>query len=59
MVSGVAGEALQRAGVAFHDLAAVFADVDETVYTDTCCHLNRKGCRMVAEQIATVVRRGL
>jgi hypothetical protein len=50
-----AGAELQQAGVAFHDLSGVFADVDETLYVDTCCHFNGEGNRLMAEAIADAI----
>jgi hypothetical protein len=50
-----AGAELAEAGVRFVDLTDVFADVDQTVYTDTCCHVNEAGYRRVAERIANVL----
>ncbi len=47
-----AGEELRREGVAFHDLSMVFADSSETVYRDPCCHVNHRGNRVIAREIA-------
>ena len=53
------GEALRREEVAFHDLTEVFADVEETVYSDDCCHLNERGNLIVGRAIAEVIARDL
>ena len=53
-----AGRVLQSLGVSFHDLTRVYAEVDETVYADTCCHLNERGHRLLAEAVAAVVAEG-
>ena len=53
------GEELRRQGVAFHDLTDVFADVEETVYVDDCCHLNDEGNRIVGQAVADVIARDL
>ena len=45
------GERLREQGVAFHDLTGVYAGVEETVYSDACCHVNRRGNRLLAEAI--------
>ena len=34
------GSELREAGVRFHDLTMMFKDVEEPVYSDSCCHLN-------------------
>ncbi len=47
--------ALQWPG--FHDLTRVFEDHTETLYKDTCCHLNDKGYRLIARIVADAVRR--
>ena len=55
------GAELRRAGVDFVDLTQTFAEVDETIYIDTCCHVNPYGARMLAmrmvDAIKPVVRR--
>ncbi len=52
-----AGE-LRRRGVSFHDLTSLFADVEETVYADVCCHFNALGRRHLVEAIAAEVAAG-
>ena len=47
---------LVQAGLAFRDLTEVFAEVEETVYIDSCCHFNAVGSRIVATAIADEVR---
>lgn len=47
-----AGEELRRQGVAFHDLTRIFEDHPETLYRDSCCHLNRRGNELLAEAVA-------
>lgn len=37
------GRELRDQGVAFHDLTGIFADRDELLYKDACCHLNFLG----------------
>jgi hypothetical protein len=38
-----AGEELVRSGVPFRDLTQLFAETEEVVYADDCCHLNQLG----------------
>ncbi|MFO1076472.1 MAG: hypothetical protein U1E73_01960 [Planctomycetota bacterium] len=49
--------ALRTAGVDYTDLTRVFADVDDTIYTDTCCHFGARGNEIVAEHVAAAIRR--
>lgn len=46
-----AGEALRDSGVSFLDLSMVFADVEESLYEDTCCHFNAKGNALLGHAI--------
>ena len=39
---------LQNQGVNSFDLTGIFADHPETLYTDTCCHLNDRGNELLA-----------
>lgn len=50
-----AGETLKAQSVRFHDLTQVFAHVTDSLYRDTCCHVNGEGNRLLAEAIAQVV----
>lgn len=50
------GAELARAGVKFHDLTLVFKDVQDTVYSDGCCHLTGPGYVMVADAIGESIR---
>ena len=43
---------LRSAGVDFTDMSGVFQDVEETVYSDNCCHLNKRGAELLARAIA-------
>ncbi len=53
------GRALRSAGVEYHDLTKLFHSRQETLYRDTCCHLNVEGNRMLARSIATRIVRAL
>jgi hypothetical protein len=46
------GESLRSAGLWFHDLTAVFADVSDELYSDSCCHVNKEGNAALARAIA-------
>ena len=54
------GQNLQRQGVHYFDLAQVFHDRPETLYRDSCCHLNRRGYELLAaamvERMAPTLR---
>lgn len=45
------GQELQALGVPFEDLTHLFEKVDETIYIDTCCHLNTAGHDLVGKRI--------
>lgn len=45
------GESLGASGVRFHDATRIYSDVDETLYRDTCCHLNQRGNQILASFI--------
>lgn len=48
----VASQRFEAAGVAYADLTEVFGAVEDTIYRDRCCHLNARGSRLLAEEIA-------
>lgn len=50
-----AGAELRREGVAFLDASRLFADVEESLYVDSCCHFNRRGNEILAEAIASAI----
>ncbi|MCP4661428.1 MAG: hypothetical protein GY856_38990 [bacterium] len=53
------GERLVAAGVSFHDMRLVFANVETTVYSDPCCHLNQEGAGRLAAAMARIIIREL
>lgn len=53
------GAGLRAEGVAFTDLTMIFADHEEPLYTDTCCHFGQRGHAIVAEHVAAAIRRRL
>ena len=42
-------------GAEAHDLSMLFEHYSETLYSDSCCHLNERGMTLIAEQIADAV----
>ena len=50
------GDALRDAGVRFFDLTQTFAKVAETVYIDTCCHVNQRGVELLAGRMLDAVK---
>ncbi|MDC0585106.1 hypothetical protein OAO71_00285 [Planctomycetota bacterium] len=50
-----AGDELAGTGVRFHDLTLVYQDRPESIYVDSCCHVNRLGNQILAEAIAAAV----
>jgi hypothetical protein len=49
------GRRLRAAGVPFHDLTNLFAEVEEPIYRDGCCHYLLAGYELVARQIARTI----
>jgi hypothetical protein len=45
------GARLRERGVNFHDLTMMFADNDEVLYRDTCCHVNARGYGLVIQRV--------
>ncbi len=54
-----AGKELAEQGVAYTDLTRIFAEVDEPMYFDTCCHVTDEGSQMLAKAVARRVIEGL
>jgi hypothetical protein len=46
------GQQLASAGVSFHDLTRLFAQVEDPIYIDTCCHYNETGQKLLAAAVA-------
>lgn len=53
-----AGVDLAESGITFVDLSGEFTNVEDTVFIDTCCHLNRRGIELVVQSIADTVSGG-
>lgn len=51
-----AGEQLPEAGVNFTDLTMMFGDNDEVLYSDNCCHFNKRGTSLIVREIGRVIR---
>lgn len=49
------GQRLRDRGIRFHDLTLLFANVDEPIYVDSCCHYNAHGNEMLARAIARFI----
>lgn len=45
------GKDLRREGLLFAPLTGIYKNTVETVYIDTCCHVNETGNRLLAEEI--------
>lgn len=48
---------LRAANVPIFDLTGVFQNTRETVYRDTCCHLNSRGNEIMGKEIVQVISR--
>lgn len=49
------GRQLDAAGVRFYDLSGIFSGHDETIYRDSCCHMNAHGYRILARALADAI----
>lgn len=50
------GGRLRQAGVNFIDLTQTFSEVTETIYIDTCCHVNARGAQMLAQRMVDAIK---
>jgi len=46
------GKGLAASGVRFHDLTRIFAEIEEPLYFDGCCHVNPRGSQILAREMA-------
>ena len=46
---------LKKDGIEFHDLTMIFKNETETMYSDACCHLNKKGRDVLAHHIGQTI----
>jgi hypothetical protein len=51
------GRMLLKNKVNFFDATMIFANVEETVYKDDCCHFNRRGNEILADYIIQEIKR--
>jgi hypothetical protein len=49
------GQQLASTGVSFYDLTRLFAEVEDPIYVDTCCHYNESGQRLLAAAVAEAI----
>lgn len=49
------GRELMEDGIEFYDLTDVFKEVDEQIYIDPCCHINKLGNSLIAEEVAIAI----
>jgi hypothetical protein len=49
------GKALRGEGVRFLDLTMLYAEIEDPVYVDTCCHINELGETMIADALIEVI----
>ena len=50
-----AGRDLPGQGINYFDLTGIFADRPETLYRDTCCHLNERGNELLAAEMVRLM----
>ena len=50
-----AGRDLMNEGVRFYDFTMIFVDNDEVLYRDPCCHVNRKGYKIISTAIGQAI----
>ncbi len=51
----VVGQSLGAAGLWFEDLTGIFAQTEQHLYADSCCHLNKAGYDIVARKLAAAL----
>ena len=49
------GKNLQKQGVNFHDLTMIFANNDNLLYSDNCCHVNVEGYQIIGTAIGKTI----
>ena len=49
------GKYLKAQGINFYDLSMIFSTNEEPLYIDACCHLNKKGYKIIAEKIGVEI----
>jgi hypothetical protein len=46
---------LRQSGIPIFDLSDIYAKTEETVYTDSCCHVNHRGNEILAARILNIL----
>ena len=46
---------LRERGIPSYDLTMIFENTEETLYQDSCCHLNERGMSLLAEEIVASI----
>jgi len=50
-----AGRRLVEQGVCFYDFTTLFANNDDVIYSDNCCHFNRRGLGILGKAIGKAI----
>ena len=50
------GAQLAAEGVRFSDLTMIFSGIERPIYVDDCCHVDRLGYRLIADEFGRIVR---
>lgn len=50
------GAQLAAKGVRFSDLTMIFSGIERPIYVDDCCHVDRFGYRLIADELGRIVR---
>jgi hypothetical protein len=50
-----AGGDLKKEGIIFNDLTMIFRNNNDTIYSDNCCHLNKKGDEILVNSIIKTI----
>ncbi len=50
-----AGDELIGQGINYYDLTMIFADNNDFLYADTCCHLTKKGYHLLGSHIGKII----
>ena len=49
------GRGLPRKGINYYDLTMLFANDEQTLYKDPCCHLNQAGSDILASRVGSII----
>jgi hypothetical protein len=49
------GVEMKKSGILFFDLTMIFKEENRTIYSDKCCHVNKLGYEIVADEISKVI----